>query len=164
MEELQLLWTGVGAQDFLDPIGERRFQLRGILMWTISDYPALGLIFGLSTHGYKACVVCGPETDARSTRTRDKFDNQRNVRRRKIIYGGGRRWTRQHHLYRSDLSFNSNVERRAPPVRMTGERTVRCADSRQEFLRRGGREGGNDDPVHVHGVKHRSCLDALPYW
>ena len=164
MEELQLLWIGVRAQDFLDPIGERRFHLRGILMWTISDYPALGLISGLSTHGYKACVVCGPETNARSARTGDKFDNQRNVRGRKIIYGGGRRWTRRHHPYRSDLSFNGRIERKDPPVRMSGERTIRCADGRQEFLLRGGREGGNDDPVHVHGVKHRSCLDALPYW
>ena len=164
VEELQQLWTGIWAQDFLDPIGERRFYLRGILMWTVSDYPALGLISGLSTHGYKACVVCGPETDARSARTGDKIDNNRNVRGRKIIYGGGRRWTRRHHPYRTDLSFNGEVERRQPPIRMSGKRTVRLTDDRQEFLRGGGREGGNEDPVHVHGVKHRSCLDALPYW
>ena len=133
-------------------------------MWTVSDYPTLGLISGLSTHGYKACVVCGPETDACSTRTGDKIDNNRNIRGRKIIYRGGRLWTRRHHLYRTDLSFNNKVERRQVLVRISGEHTIRCANNRQEFLQRGGREGGNEDPVHVHGVKHRSCLDALPYW
>jgi hypothetical protein len=68
IEELQLLWTRIRAQDFLNPPGKRLFHLRGILMWTVSDYPALGLVSSLSTHGYKACVVCGPETDSRSAK------------------------------------------------------------------------------------------------
>ena len=164
LEELQQLWTGVRAQDFLNPVGQRVFHLRGILMWTISDYPALGLISGLSTHGYKACVECGPETEARSAKTGNKLNEDQKAKGRKIVYGGRRRWTRRHHPYRSDLSFNGKVERRDTPVRMTGERTVECAEDRERYLRNGGREGGNDDPVHLHGVKHRSCLDALPYW
>ena len=100
-------------------------------MWTVSDYPALGLISGLSTHGYKACVVCRPKTDACSVRIGDKIDNNRNFRGRKIIYGGRRRWICHHHPYRTDLSFNGKVERRKPPIRMSGERTIRCADSCQ---------------------------------
>ena len=140
------------------------FHLRGILIWTISDYPALGLISGLSTHGYKACVECGLETEARSAKTRNKLNENQKAKGRKIVYGGGWRWTRCHHPYRSDLSFNGKVERRDIPVRMTGERTVVCAEDRERYLRNGGREGRNDDPVHLHGVKHRSCLDALPYW
>ena len=76
-------------------------------MWTVSDYPALGLISGLAMHGYKACVVCGPETDVHLAQTGDKVDSNRNIRGRKIIYGGRRRWTRRHYPYRSDLSFNS---------------------------------------------------------
>ena len=164
VEELQLLWTGMRAQDFLNPVGERGFHLRGILMWTFSDYPALGLISGLSTHGYKACVVCGPETEACSAKTTNKLNEDQKAKGRKIVYGGGRRWTRRHHPYRSDLSFNGKVERRNNPVRMTGKRILQCAEDRERYLKDGGREGGNDDPVHVHGVKHRSCLDALPYW
>ena len=133
-------------------------------MWTISDYPAWGLISGLNTHGYKACVVCGPETEARSTKIGNKLNEDQKAKGRKIVYGGERRWTRRHHPYRSDLSFNGKVERRNNPVRMTGERILQCAEDRERYLRDGGREGGNDDPVHVHGMKHRSCLDALPYW
>ena len=164
IEELQLLWTGVRAQDFLNTPGQRGFHLRGILMWTISDYPALGLISGLSTHGYKACVACGPGTEARSAKTGDKLNDNQKAKGRKIVYGGGRRWTRRHHPYRTDLSFNGKEERRDTPVRLTGEETVECAEGRHRYLRDGGRIGGNDDPVHLHGVKHKSCLDALPYW
>jgi uncharacterized ferredoxin-like protein len=39
------------------------------LLWIVSDYPALGLVSGLLTHGYKACVVCGLETDSCSAKT-----------------------------------------------------------------------------------------------
>jgi hypothetical protein len=60
VEELQLLWRGVQAQDFSKPPGERLFNLCGILLWTISDYPGYGLILGLCTHGYRGCAVCGP--------------------------------------------------------------------------------------------------------
>ena len=164
LEELQTLWTRVRAQDFLNPAGERIFQLRGGLMWTISDYPVLGVISGLSTHGYKDCVVCGPKTEARSAKTGNKLNENQKMKGRKIVYGGGRRWTRRHHPYRTDLSFNDKVERRGTLVRMTGERTVECAEGRETYLKDGGREGRNDNPVHLHGVKHKSCLDALPYW
>jgi hypothetical protein len=121
VEELQQLWTGVRAQDFLNPPGERVFNLRGVLMWTISDYPALGLIYGMCTHGYKACVVCGQETDARSAKTGNKIDENQKMKGKKIVYEGRRLWTRRHHPYRTDLSFNGKVERRGAPMRMTGE-------------------------------------------
>jgi hypothetical protein len=59
VEELLQLWNGVVTQDFSKPPGERRFPLRGILIWVFSDYPAYGLISGLCIHGYKGCSVCG---------------------------------------------------------------------------------------------------------
>ena len=133
-------------------------------MWTMSDYPALGLISGLSTHGYKACVVCSPNTEARSAKTGDKLNDNQNAKGRKIVYAGGRRWTRRHHPYRRDLSFDSKEERRESPMQLTGEQTLECARGRHRYIRDGGRVGGNDDPVHLHGVKQKSCLDALPYW
>jgi hypothetical protein len=138
IEELQLLWSGVRAQDVLNQPGERTFTLRGILLWTVSDYPALGVISGLSTHGYKACVPCGPETDSRSARTGNKLDDHQKAK--------------------------GKPKRRDPPLRLTGEQTVRHVEERQHYRNHGGREGGIDDSVHVHGVKQRSCLDALPYW
>jgi hypothetical protein len=80
LDELQKLWTGVTAQDFSLEQGRRRFNLRGILMWTVCDYPALDLISGLQTHGYKACVVCGPETQSRSAKCGNKLDGEKKVK------------------------------------------------------------------------------------
>jgi hypothetical protein len=138
IKELQMLWPRVRAQDFLNPPGQKLFNLRGILMWTISDYPVLGLISGLCTHGYKACVVCGPETEARSAKTGNKLDDNQKVKDKKIVFGGGRRWTRHHHPYRANLSFNGKVERRDHLVRMTGEQTLHCAERCEEYIGNGG--------------------------
>ena len=42
----------------------RLFLLRAILLWTINDFPAYGLISGQQTKGYKGCRVCVIETEA----------------------------------------------------------------------------------------------------
>lgn len=46
MEELQELWKGVRVSDISRPIGDRQFNVKGILMWTMHDYPGLGEISG----------------------------------------------------------------------------------------------------------------------
>jgi hypothetical protein len=33
-----------------------------------------------------------------------------------------------------------------------------------QYIRKGGRHGGPDDLVHIHGVKQLSCLYQLEYW
>ena len=63
LKELLELWGGVPALDFSFPEESRRFNLRGLLMWTISDFPAYGLISGLCCKGYKGCPCCGPSTE-----------------------------------------------------------------------------------------------------
>ncbi|KAL3694846.1 hypothetical protein R1sor_008497 [Riccia sorocarpa] len=61
VEELSQLWEGV--DDVFDNrthrIGrDRRFVLKGILMWTMHDYPGFGFISGFQTKGYCACPTC----------------------------------------------------------------------------------------------------------
>jgi hypothetical protein len=46
IEELHDLWKGVPAYDVGHVVGQRQFTVRAILMWTIHDYPAYGLMFG----------------------------------------------------------------------------------------------------------------------
>lgn len=46
MEELLELWKGVRVNDVSRPIGSRLFTVKGILMWTMHDYPGLGEISG----------------------------------------------------------------------------------------------------------------------
>jgi hypothetical protein len=164
VDELQMLWTGIRAQDFSQPTGRRWFNMRGILLWTISDFPGYGLISGLCTHGYKACIACGPATDARIARNGNNVDAKQIAKGRKLVYGGARRWTRRHHPYRRDLSFNGREEHGSVPVRMSPNEVLRCATERQRYIKSGGRPNVKDDPVHKHRVKRRCILWSLPYW
>jgi hypothetical protein len=164
IEELQLLWKGVIAQDFSKPVGDRQFKLCGLILWTISNYPAYGLVLGVCTHGYRGCAICGPKTDSRSTASRNKMNADNKVRGSKIIFGGGRRWTCRNHPYRHNLEFNGKVEDRGPPVRMSAEQTIRCARERAAYISQGGRDGGKHNPAKVHGVKRFSAIYELEYW
>jgi len=51
--------------DVLAEVGKQTFKLRGILMWTIHDFPAYGLVARCVTKGYKGSPICGPNTVAR---------------------------------------------------------------------------------------------------
>jgi hypothetical protein len=163
LKELHQLWRGVCAQDFTQPAGSRRFNLRGLLMWTISDFPAYGLISGLCCKGYKGCPECGPETDARMAKTGDMCSD-RTTRGSKIVYGGVRRYLPRHHPYRRNTRFNGMREYRTTPRTMSGADVIRYAAWRQSYLDLGGREGAASDPVHVTGVKRLSAFFELPYW
>ena len=163
LNELHQLWRGVSAQDFTQPVGSRRFNLRGLLMWTISDFPAYGLISGLCVHGYKGCPCCGPETDGRSAKTGD-LRADRTTRGYKIVFGGIRRYLARQHPYRRNTRFNGNRENRTAPPTMSGQDVIRYAAWRQSYLDLGGREDGKHDPVHCTGVKRLSAFFELPYW
>lgn len=56
IEELDSLWTdGVLTYDCLK---KQNFQMCVALMWTISDYPAYGMLSSWSTHGRLSCPYC----------------------------------------------------------------------------------------------------------
>lgn len=42
VDELKLLWEGIEVHDISKRFGERAFTLRGILMWTMHDWPGYG--------------------------------------------------------------------------------------------------------------------------
>ena len=47
VHELKKLWVGVPAVDMSEPVGQEiNFNMQGMLIWTIHDYPAYTLIFG----------------------------------------------------------------------------------------------------------------------
>jgi len=163
LKELNELWEGIPAQDFSQPEGSRRFNLRAVLMWTISDFPAYGLISGLCCKGYKGCVSCGPETESRMAKTGAVLADRRS-RGSKIVYGGMRRYLPRHHPYRRNRRFNGKVEHRCQPSIMSGVDVIRYAAWRQSYLDLGGKENGKDDPVHYTGVKLLSELFTLAYW
>ncbi|KAL1212376.1 hypothetical protein V5N11_029867 [Cardamine amara subsp. amara] len=60
--ELQMLWEhGAAAYDVSC---QQNFNMRAVLMWTISDFPAYGMISGWTTHGRLSCPYCQDNTDA----------------------------------------------------------------------------------------------------
>ena len=72
-------------------------------MWTISNFPAYGLISGLCTIGFKAWLVCGPRTEAQSAKV-GALKNEGRATTSKVVYSGGRRWLRaRNHPYKNDL-------------------------------------------------------------
>lgn len=56
IEELKQLW-GKGVLTY-DISRKQNFKLRAALLWTISDFPAYGMLSGWSTAGKKACPYC----------------------------------------------------------------------------------------------------------
>ncbi|XP_033139196.1 uncharacterized protein LOC117130448 [Brassica rapa] len=56
IEELKELWsTGVEAYDVSL---NQNFNLKAVLLWTISDFPAYGMLSGWTTHGKLSCTIC----------------------------------------------------------------------------------------------------------
>jgi len=97
VRDLNKLWVGVPAIDMSKPVGRRRFNLRALLLWTVNDFPAYGLLSGQHVHGYKGCPLCGPETCTEHASLLSK-----------IIYLGGRRYLDDNHRFRRErASFNN---------------------------------------------------------
>ena len=148
------LWRGVPAVNMSQPEGQRAFTLRALLMWTVNDFPAYGLLSGQQVHGYKGCPICGPETCSEYARLLHK-----------MIYMGSRRHLAPDHPFRrARTAFNNHQEWEIAPERPTGEEVCRWGTERDEFLRQGGTDSADNDPVRVHGVKQKSIFFMLPYW
>ncbi|XP_062114091.1 uncharacterized protein LOC133825119 [Humulus lupulus] len=93
IDDLKLLWDGV---DCYDSFSKESFILRGLLLWTINDFPAYGNLSGCYVKGYKGCPICGEQTSA----TRLKFCKKTCT------------WGIE--------AFNGKQELRGPPPIMTG--------------------------------------------
>jgi hypothetical protein len=108
--------------------------------------------------------MCGPRTESKTARTRNKLNAEQKAKGDKVIFGGGRKWLHRFHPYRSNLQFNGEVEERSPPRRMSAQETICCAQQRDTYLRGGGPDGGPHDLVHLNGVKRLPGLYQLDYW
>ncbi|KAG6427521.1 hypothetical protein SASPL_111767 [Salvia splendens] len=78
IDELKQLWE-VGVSTY-DISLKQNFQMRAMLMWTISDFPAYAMLSGWSTAGRLACPYCMENSDAFTLEKSGKqswFDNHR---------------------------------------------------------------------------------------
>ncbi|XP_013588873.1 PREDICTED: uncharacterized protein LOC106297136 [Brassica oleracea var. oleracea] len=63
IDNLKDLWEeGI---EVYDSFAKENFKLRALLLWSISDYPALGTLSGCKMKGKQACNVCGKDTPSR---------------------------------------------------------------------------------------------------
>ena len=155
VHDLKKLWKGVAAIDMSEPEGpSRQFKMRGILMWTINDFPAYTLISGQVGKGYAACPICGENTSAKYSSSADK-----------TLFLGNRRWLRHDHRWRdARAAFNGHQNHDDPPPRQSGLNIVQRGGWRESFLQCGGRPNAKGDLVKKTGVKRISILYTLPYW
>ena len=111
LEELKNLWTlGVRTYDC-----DKCFQLYATLLWTINDFSAYDDLFGWSTKGYQACLICmGDRTTVRI--------------REKIAFIGDRRYLPDNHVWRRSRLHDGKVERTTPPMIMNDQETLEQLD------------------------------------
>lgn len=153
MELLQLWHEGVITTDAAMYQGVQEFTLRALLLWTIHDFPAYGLVAGCMTKGFRACPVCGPSTKLKQSVALKKnvYDDQH------------RRWLPIGHPFRTNLAFNGRVEVEVAPSRLSAEEVMMYGGLREQFISSGGTPR-KDDPTRIYGINRVSSLFKLPYW
>ncbi|XP_048427890.1 uncharacterized protein LOC103955232 [Pyrus x bretschneideri] len=108
IDELNELWE-VGIPTY-NAYSNQSFTMKAAVLWTISDFPAYGMLSGWSTHGYKACPHC----------MHDKESIYLPVSR-KICYMGHRHFLEDNHRFRRQtITFNGHREHRSAPRQWTG--------------------------------------------
>ena len=152
--ELLDLWKGVRTYDVSK---EQNFLMRAALLWTISDFPAYGMLSGWSTSGKKACPYCLDNTKAFS------LSNGRKVSwfdcHRQFLPEG-------HHFRRNKNDFIKNrVEPSPSPLILTGADVIMQIDdfTLKKVTEIGGVES-NASVSKLCGWRKRSIFWDLPYW
>ena len=86
-------------------------MLRGVLLWTVNDFPTQGNFFGHCKKGYKACPIYSKNAHAIQL-----------TQCRKEAYTGHRRSLNNHHQFHMyKKSFNGEQEFGDPPKPLSGE-------------------------------------------
>ncbi|XP_020878682.1 uncharacterized protein LOC110227712 isoform X2 [Arabidopsis lyrata subsp. lyrata] len=158
--ELQQLWyTGVSTFDYSQ---QQNFTMRAVLMWTISDFPAYGMLSGWTTHGRLSCPYCMHQTDA----------FQLKHGRKTSWFDCHRRFLPVSHPYRKNkkLFTRNKVIRAPPPVYFSGEYLAEQLDywGAQETAKCGGNwhipANMPDGYLVDHNWHKKSIFWQLPYW
>ncbi|KAL3676199.1 hypothetical protein R1sor_026147 [Riccia sorocarpa] len=143
VEELQQLWDGV--DDVYDGrterIGrDRWFTLKGVLLWTMHDYPGYAQVSGFQTSGYATCPTCRPALPvARSSHLSKQFYMSYST-----------------YLPMDDPLRGTGAERNnvAPPIPLD----MNWWEQRWRDVKEG------HIPAERAGLKRWSILHRLPYW
>lgn len=169
IDDLKDLWAeGI---EVYDSFAKENFTLRAMLLWSISDYPALGTLSGCKVKGKQACNVCGKDTPSRWL----KFS-------RKFVYMGNRKRLPPGHRYRYKKAwFDNTIEEGNANRIQTGAEIYETLQAfRNDFGKpldketKRNRTALEDDEVveeeeceesnDLWRWKKRSLFFELPYW
>ncbi|KAG7548108.1 Transposon En/Spm-like [Arabidopsis suecica] len=160
IEELKELWhNGVEAYDVSC---DQNFILKAVLLWTISDFPAYGMLSGWTTHGRISCPICMEDTKSfwlPGGRKTCWFDCHR-------------RFLPLNHPLRKDKKHfvkGKNAVHEYPPASLTGEQVLYERIKTAEPPKTSDCGGnGHENKVDGYGDWHNwhkeSILWELPYW
>ncbi|XP_021736439.1 uncharacterized protein LOC110702989 [Chenopodium quinoa] len=152
IEELKHLWE-VGAHTY-DISMKQNFNLRAAILWTVSDFPAYGMLSGWATSGKKACPYCMDKSKAFWLENGCKVS----------WFECHLQFLSTNHPFRnSRTAFCRNkVEKGAPPHIMSGEELWECVKDLQK---------ATDGPESLQRLKKekkgwfkQSIPWELPYW
>ncbi|XP_057247447.1 uncharacterized protein LOC130589853 [Beta vulgaris subsp. vulgaris] len=155
IEELKLLWE-IGLPTY-DISNKQSFQMKVALLWTVSDFPAYGILSGWTTAGKLACSYCMENTKAFTLKNGGKqswFDYHR-------------QFLSHNHVFRKNKSAfrKDTVENSSPPPRLSGEEVsnrVSLLPKTTECIRNEGKRPEWYGILH-HWTK-QSVFWELPYW
>ncbi|WVY89454.1 hypothetical protein V8G54_034968 [Vigna mungo] len=154
VDELRELWND-GVDTFDSSLNET-FRMRAALMWTISDFPGLGILSGWNTHTGLACPTCN-------------FDAEpcRLPHSRKWCFMVHRRFLSRNHRFRLNrVRFDGSTEERNPPLKLSGSDIFRQVENINVTFGRGIHLDGRGKRYReeVKQWKKRSIFFELPYW
>lgn len=111
VEELKQLWN-VGAMTY-DVSKKQNFNMKAALLWTVSDFPAYGMLSGWSTAGRLACPYCMENTKSFTLKHGHK----------QTWFDCHRQFLPEDHVFRKNKSgFTKNkAEYSPPPPRLSGD-------------------------------------------
>ena len=150
IDELKMLWND-GVVTY-DASRKQNFTMKVGLLWTISDFPAYGMLSGWSTHGRLACPYCMDDTKA------FRLQNSR----KPCWFDCHRRFLPSNHPFRNqkDAFRRNTYERDEPAERLTGMQIL----SRLQELAQGPSSQQFPGFGHDHNWVKCSIFFELPYW
>ena len=155
LDELKILWhSGVPTLDASMYGDTPHFNMKAILLWTIHNFPAYGIVAGCVTKGYRGCPVCGPNTISRRSLTLHKnvYDNQQH------------RFLPHDHPWRGSTGVWGGVaETRDALSKVMPVDVIRWSRLRESWVALGA-SPASTDPAREFGIKRVSALLSLPYW
>ncbi|KAG7559446.1 Transposase-associated domain [Arabidopsis thaliana x Arabidopsis arenosa] len=155
IDDLKDLWN-VGIEVY-DAFLRENFTLRAMLLWSISDYPALGTLSGCKVKGKQKCNVCEKDTPCRWLKNC-----------RKYVYMGNKKRLRPGHPYRCRKAWFENTVEEATTKRIQSGIEIFdiLKDFRNDFGRALDKEAKRkrSDLLEDEAVPEEECDESIDQW